>query len=305
MCVIVITGPTSSGKTKASLNVAENFRKSGRLAEIINADSIQLYRDLKTLTAFPSDEQLRRVPHHLFGILSSKQNFSVANWKTLAEEKINELHQDRKISIICGGTGFYINSLIYGLNDIPEIPLEHRKKIHQHFLECGREKFFEELKNLDPELCKQLHPNNTQRILRAYEVATFTNKPLSFWWKQTKQLRYKNVKVFIILPHNLADIIYQNICNMFDNYVIKEVAEFLNRYPNYSGPLERIIGFQEIKEFLQTPCSIDELIEKIFIKTRQYAKRQSTWFRNKMDNVQIAESSDEVVQLLYNLTSQK
>ncbi len=300
MRIIVITGPTSSGKTKASLNVAENFKKSGQLAEIINADSIQLYRDLKTLTAFPSDEQLERIPHHLFGILEPDQSFSAANWKTAAEEKIRELHRDGKIPIICGGTGFYINSLIYGLNDIPEIPSEHREKTYQYFLECGREKFFEELKNLDPELCQQLHPNNTQRILRAYEVATFTNKPLSFWWKQTKQPKYEDVQVFVILPNNLADVIYQNIISMFDNNVIEEIAEFLNRYPNYSGPLDRVIGFQEIKEFLQTPCSIDELIEKIFIKTRQYAKRQSTWFRNKMNGVKIVESSEEVVQLLSN-----
>lgn len=300
MQVIVITGPTSSGKTKASLSVAENFRKSGVSAEIINADSIQLYRNLKTLTAFPSDEQLERIPHHLFGILEPDQSFSAANWKTAAEEKISELHRDGKMPVICGGTGFYINSLIYGLNDIPEIPSEHRERTYQHFLEYGRNKFFEELKILDPELCQQLHPNNTQRILRAYEVATFTNKPLSFWWKQTKQPKYEDVQVFVILPKNLADVIYQNIRNMFDNNVIEEVAEFLNRYPNYSGPLDRVIGLQEIKEFLQTPCSIDELIEKIFIKTRQYAKRQSTWFRNKTNEAKIVGSADEVVQLLHN-----
>lgn len=303
MRIVVITGPTSSGKTKASLNAAENFQESGVSAEIINADSIQLYRDLKTLTAFPLHEQLKRIPHHLFGILDPNQNFSAANWKTSAEEKISELHRDGKMPVICGGTGFYINSLIYGLNDIPEIPLEHREKTYQRFLECGREKFFEELKILDPELCQQLHPNNTQRILRAYEVATFTNKPLSFWWKQTKQPKYEDVQVFVILPKNLADVIYQNIRNMFDNNVIEEVAEFLNRYPNYSGPLDRVIGLQEIKEFLQTPCSIDELIEKIFIKTRQYAKRQSTWFRNKMNEAKIVGSADEVVQLLRNLSA--
>lgn len=303
MRIIVITGPTSSGKTKASLKVAENFQKSSVTTEIINADSIQLYRDLKTLTAFPSDEQLKRVPHNLFGILEPEQSFSVANWKVLAEEKIGELHRNGKIPIICGGTGFYINSLIYGIDDIPEVPLEYREKIYQHFLECGRENFFKKLQDLDPELCRKLHPNNTQRVLRAYEVATFTNKPLSFWWNQTKHPKYKDVQVFVILPNDLADVIYHNIQNMFDNGVIEEVAEFLKRYPNYSGPLNRVIGLQEIRDFLQTSCPINELIEKIFIKTRQYAKRQSTWFRNKMDNVKIVKSADEAVQLLHNLTA--
>lgn len=296
--ILTIVGPTASGKTSASLELVKNLQKKNIISEIINSDSIQLYKDLKILMAFPSEEQLREIPHHLFGILDANEKISVAQWKNLAESKIDELHKNKKIPVLCGGTGFYINSIVKGISNIPEIPKEHRKKVSEKFILVGREKFFEELLLLDPKICSLLHPNNTQRILRAYEVVTFTGKPLTFWWEQEKIQKHSNIKIVVILPNReqLHKSILDRIHRMLKNGAIEEVIDFLKLNPNYNGPLNKVIGFEEIKEFLNTNFSKEELIEKIFIKTRQYAKRQTTWFRYQMKDAVFLESSSQILQ---------
>lgn len=293
--IFIIAGPTASGKTGFAIELSENFKEKGICCEIINADSIQLYNDLKTLTAFPSSNEMSHIPHHLFGILEPFGTYSVGKWKQVAEAKIDELHEQGKIPILCGGTGFYLNAIIRGISDIPNIPEHHRKEVFEKFQNIGREKFFEELLKLDPN--NKLNPNNTQRILRAYEVATFTGKPLSYWWNQGNQnkknnSKYENVKTLVLLPprDKLKENILARTIQMLNHGAIEEVREFLSRYPNYKGPLDRVIGFTEIRDFLEQKISKEQLIESIFIKTRQYAKRQSTWFRNQMPDAKFVEA---------------
>ena len=280
--VYIIAGPTASGKTSFAIKLAENLSKKGISCEIINADSIQLYNELKTLTAFPSLDEMNRVPHHLFGILDPFETYSAGKWKKLAETKIDELHLKGKIPILCGGTGFYLNSIVRGIAEIPDVPESYRKEVFEKFQKIGREKFMKELLKLDPE--NNLNPNNTQRMLRAYEVASFTGKPLPYWWNQGNNSKYDNIKAVVLLPpkKKLWENILKRANQMIDGGAVDEVQEFLSRYPNYKGPLDRVIGFSEIQDFLNKKISKKELIERMFVRTRQYAKRQSTWFRHQM-----------------------
>jgi len=288
--IFIIAGPTASGKTGFAIELAEKFKKKGVSCEIVNADSIQLYNELKILTAFPSSDEMNRVPHHLFGILEPFETFSVGKWKQVAEAKIDELHKQGKIPILCGGTGLYLNSIVQGIAKIPDVPESYRKEVWEKFQEIGREKFMEELLKLDPG--NELNPNNTQRILRAYEVASFTGKPLSYWWSQGNNSKYDNIKTLVLLPpkERLRENILKRAVQMVNNGAIEEVRGLLSRYPNYKGPLDRVIGFTEIQDFLKRKISLEELIDRMVIRTRQYAKRQSTWFRNQMPQAKYAEA---------------
>lgn len=291
--VFIVAGPTASGKTSLAIELAEKFKEKGNRFEIINADSIQLYNELKILTAFPSSDEMSRVSHHLFGVLDPFETYSVGKWKQQAEAKIDELHDQGKIPILCGGTGFYLNSIVNGIATIPDIPESHRKEVFEKFQRVGRAKFMEDLLKLDPG--NQLDPNNTQRILRAYEVVSFTEKPLSYWWNQGNNSKYKNIKKLVLLPakEKLRENILKRAVQMIHTGAVEEVQEFISRYPNYKGPLDRVIGFVEIQDFLNKKISKEKLIDLMFIRTRQYAKRQSTWFRHQMPDALFAEAGSK------------
>lgn len=293
--VFVVAGPTASGKTGFSIKLAETLRSKGIFCEVVNADSIQLYNELKILTAFPSSDEMSRVTHHLFGINAPFETCSVGKWKQLAEFKIDELHRQEKFPILCGGTGFYLNSVIHGIAKIPDIPESYRQEVFGKFQKIGRTKFMEELLKLDPG--NKLNENNTQRILRAYEVASFTGKPLSHWWNQGSSSKYSNIKTLVLLPpkEKLRENIQKRAVQMIDNGAIEEVQEFCSRYPNYEGPLDRVIGFAEVQKYINYEISKENLIEQMFIKTRQYAKRQSTWFRHQMQDAMFVETGSEQV----------
>ncbi|MCR4624070.1 MAG: tRNA (adenosine(37)-N6)-dimethylallyltransferase MiaA [Alphaproteobacteria bacterium] len=293
--IFIIAGPTASGKTGFAIELSENFKKKGVCCEIINADSIQLYGDLKILSAFPSPDEMSRVPHHLFGILRPFETYSVGKWRKVAEAKIDELHRQGKVPILCGGTGFYLNAIIRGIAKIPDVPASYRKEVLERFQKIGREKFMELLLKLDPD--NKLNPNNTQRILRAYEVVSFTGKPLSYWWNQGNNSKYKNIKTLIQLPpkEKLRENILKRAVQMVNNGAMEEVQAFLSRYPNYNGPLDRVIGFTELREFLSKKISLEELIDRMVIRTRQYAKRQSTWFKNQIPDAKFVEGGPDMI----------
>ena len=210
------------------------------------------------------------------------------------------MNDKNKIAIVCGGTGFYIDALLHDISEIPSIPQEVRETVRLRYEKIGREKFFDELRMLDPILTEKLHPNNTQRILRAYEVALHTGKSLSEWWKNSKKFNmlYKNKKnginsesilSFALLPERsqLKNIITERTKKMIASGAIEEIEEFIKNFPNYSGPLCKVIGFPEIKSMLNKEINSVECIEKIITKTMQYAKRQSTWFRHQLPEAEI------------------
>ncbi|MDR2067739.1 MAG: tRNA (adenosine(37)-N6)-dimethylallyltransferase MiaA [Holosporaceae bacterium] len=282
--LLVVTGPTSSGKTilawKCACFLKNNY---GIEAEIINADASQLYGELKILTAYPFPEILGQIRHNLYGILSPLENSSVALWLKLALENVRRLQEEGKATIFCGGTGFYIGALLNGVSHIPTIPADFRKKIRERFQEIGREVFFRELANLDPFSAKALHPANTHRILRAYEVVAYTGKPLSQWWEKRETVNLPITTVILSPPRNeLNARCLHRINGMVKNGLLTEVENFLIRYPNYQGALCNVIGYDEALQLLKKKITEQECLNQIYVKTRRYAKRQLTWFRNQL-----------------------
>ncbi|MDR0678336.1 MAG: tRNA (adenosine(37)-N6)-dimethylallyltransferase MiaA [Holosporaceae bacterium] len=287
--LIVIAGPTAAGKSDFAVGYALYLKNNfGLEAEIINADSIQMYDALKIITSYPSNDSLKLVRHCLYGILFPQETISVVIWLNLVVKEIHRIHSEGKIAIVCGGTGFYIYALINGISDIPEIPKYFRNEVLNKFQQLGREEFFNQLALLDPELCKTLHRNNTQRILRAYEVVAYTGRPISDWWKRKNEYGYRVFPIVLLPPRDkLNDRCLIRINKMMISGAIDGVKNFIEKYPNYSGELCNVIGYREIISFLNKEISFDECIERMYIRTRQYAKRQSTWFRNQLQSPRV------------------
>ncbi|GHU13442.1 tRNA dimethylallyltransferase [Alphaproteobacteria bacterium] len=283
--LIFVAGPTASGKSFLAIEIADFLRKNyGLGSEIINSDGIQLYDELKILTAFPSDDYLARAKHNMFGVLSPHDSSSVALWLEMATKEIKRVHSEKNVAIICGGTGFYMKALLDGIADIPEIPTEIRNNVRNRFLEVGRDQFFDEFKKMDTE--SLVNKGDTQRLLRAYEIVLFTGKPLSHWWPaQGRRSSLQDDSVAIVLNperEKLKQVCHNRICSMIKNGAIGEVEDFVKRYGNYSGSLANAVGYREISALLRHEISLPDCIEKMHMRTRQYAKRQSTWFRNQM-----------------------
>lgn len=285
MKFIVVGGPTASGKTAFTVRIARYVSEVlGFSTCIINADASQLYSELKILTAYPTIQQMSVVPHHLFGILSPYDQPSAGKWLDMVKHKLNAIGVD--VVIICGGTGFYISALIDGIADIPKIPKDFHDKVVEQFYKDGREVFFQKLIKLDPQI--NIHPNDTQRIMRAYEVASFTGVPLSHWWKSKENL-ISNAQMIAFIPPRAAlkDRCRQRLYNMIDSGLLDEIGDFLSRYNNYNGPMAHIIGFSESVDLYCKAIDIDHFVDSTLTHTMQYAKRQSTWFRNKIPNINL------------------
>ncbi len=195
--IILISGPTASGKSNFAINLAKKVK-----GEIINADSMQVYRELKILTARPNIKEQKKVKHHLYGFISIKRKFSTGQWLKFASKKIKEIQKRKKIPILVGGTGLYFKSLIDGLVKIPKISLEKRKSIINLQKKIGQKIFYQKLIQLDPKIKKIVNINDIQRCIRAYEVKKFTKKSIVDWHKNTKSLYNKNdfVKLYLDFP---------------------------------------------------------------------------------------------------------
>ena len=278
--IILIYGPTASGKSTFSVKLAKRIN-----GEIINADSMQVYKDLKILSARPTRKDYQKIKHHLYGFLSSKKNFSSGEWLKLAKKKILDIKKKKKIPILVGGTGLYFKVLTEGLVNIPNIPIEYRKEIRSLYKKLGSKKFFSKLINLDPLVKNKINPSDTQRALRAYEIKLFTKKSMYDWFKNTKS-EYENndfYKIYIDFPRDkLIKRINIRALDMVNRGAIFEVKKFLKLKIQSSKTAHKAIGIQEIRDFLNKKMEISEVIERISIKTRQYAKRQVTWARGNM-----------------------
>ena len=278
--IILIYGPTASGKSTFSVKLAKRIN-----GEIINADSMQVYKDLKILSARPTKKDYQKIKHHLYGFLSSKKNFSSGEWLKLAKKKILDIKKKKKIPILVGGTGLYFKVLTEGLVNIPNIPIKYRKETRSLYKKLGSKKFFSKLINLDPLVKNKINPSDTQRALRAYEIKLFTKKSMYDWFKNTKT-EYENddfYKIYIDFPRDkLIKRINIRALDMVNRGAILEVKKFLKLKIQSSKTAHKAIGIQEIRDFLNKKMEISEVIERISIKTRQYAKRQVTWARGNM-----------------------
>jgi tRNA dimethylallyltransferase len=278
--IVLIYGPTASGKSNFAIKLAKKIN-----GEIVNADSMQVYKELKILSARPLKKEYSNIKHHLYGFQSVKKNFSTGDWLKLVNEKILDIKKRKKTPILVGGTGLYFKALTDGLVNIPNIPIKFRTSVRSLHKKLGSKKFFLKLIKLDPLSKKYLNFTDTQRVIRSYEVKSFTKKSIFDWFKSTKS-EYENndfYKIYIDYPR--ADLIKQinyRTQNMIKNGAILEVKKFIKLKVPKLRTASKAIGIKEIREYLDKKSEMLELIEKISIKTRQYAKRQSTWGRGNM-----------------------
>ena len=278
--IILISGPTASGKSSFAIKLARKIN-----GEIINADSMQVYKQLKILTARPSKINQKNVIHHLYGFQNVRKIFSTGTWLKLTIKKIQEIRKKNKIPIIVGGTGLYFKALTDGLVKIPNIPTKVRNQTRILQKKLGQEKFYQKLIKLDPLIKNQINFNDPQRSARAFEIKKFTKISITKWFQNTKILFEEEafVKIYIDFSRqSLIERIKERVDKMFNDGVISEVKKFNKLKVKNENSVNKVIGIQEIGKYLKGELSLSETKEKICIKTRQYAKRQETWARGHM-----------------------
>ena len=280
--IILLAGPTASGKSKLAVYLAKKLN-----GEVINADSMQIYKEFSILSSRPNKVEIKRAKHHLYGIVSVKKYFSAGDWLKEVKKKINLCLKKKKIPIIVGGTGLYFNTITKGISKIPDIDSKTRAKVRNLFKKLGFKKFYEKLLKLDPKVKGKILPTDTQRSQRAYEVKLKTKKSLFDWIANTKSdfLDFNLKKIFIDIPRaELLQKISKRTDLMFKENCIAEVKKFNLLKLNNSLSANKLIGVQEVNRYLNGLISLGECKELINIKTRQYAKRQNTWARGHMKN---------------------
>ena len=278
--VILLAGPTASGKSKLALRLAKNLN-----GVIINTDSMQVYNEICILTSRPNLHDTNIVKHHLYGFNSVKQKFSTGHWLKMVVNKMKEEWNQDRIPILVGGTGLYFKALTDGLVEIPDIPNNLRTEIRELHKKIGQKKFYNKLIKLDPLVEKFLIASDSQRSMRAYEVKKLTNKSLFTFTKKTKSNFDSKIfkKLFINTPRELLHKkIDKRVEKMFTEGVVEEVRNFLNMKVNKELSSNKIIGIKEIKDYIDGKITLIKTKELIKLKTRQYAKRQFTWARGHM-----------------------
>ncbi len=288
--IILISGPTASGKSELAIKFAKKIN-----GEIINTDSMQVYKELKILTARPVKENNNKIKHHLYGFQSIKNEFSTGKWLKLVKKKIKEIRNKNKVPILVGGTGLYFKALTDGLVRIPKIPNKIRNKIRNMHTKIGQKKFYLRLLKKDKLIKNNIDPTDVQRSLRAYEVIYFTKKSIVEWYKKTKS-QYKNdefLKIYIDYPkEQLVNKISKRVDQMIKDGAVEEVKNFEKLNLKNDNNLNKVIGVREIKDFIHKKTSFKEMKLNIVIKTRQYAKRQRTWSRGQMNDWQKFDPED-------------
>ena len=278
--IILISGPTASGKSNFAIKIAKKIN-----GEIINTDSMQVYKQLKILTARPNKKEQKNIKHHMYGTIDLNTKFSTGQWLKIAIKKIKEIKKKNKIPILVGGTGLYFQSLINGLVKIPEIPLNFRNKIRLIQKKDGQKNFFKKLLKIDPMSKDKFDPNDIQRTIRAFEIKSYTKISMYEWIKKTKP-EFKDdefLKLYINFKREeLIKRIFLRATKMIEDGAIKEVKKFIKLKIKKDLSVNRVIGIDELTQYLVGKINLDQAKELITIKTRQYAKRQATWARSRM-----------------------
>ncbi|MAV49267.1 MAG: tRNA (adenosine(37)-N6)-dimethylallyltransferase MiaA [Pelagibacteraceae bacterium] len=276
--VILLAGPTASGKSELAIYIAKKIN-----GEIINADSMQVFKEIKILSARPEDD--KNIKHHLYGFVSVKKNFSTGEWIKYTEKKINEILKKKKTPVIVGGTGLYFKSLINGIAQIPNISKAKRDKIIKLFNQIGVDEFYKKLIKLDPKCKNKIIKNDKQRMIRFYEVKFYTKKSIFDWQKNTKN-NFKDInfkKIFLNFPREVLLVkIEKRFKKMVDQGAIIEAKKFKKLGVSKILTSNNILGLKEIMSYLEGKMTLKEAVERSIIRTRQYIKRQMTWFRGQM-----------------------
>tara|TARA_Y100000768_G_C23834496_1_gene613006 strand:- start:19 stop:909 length:891 start_codon:yes stop_codon:yes gene_type:complete len=283
-------GPTASGKSKFALSLAKKLN-----GEIINADSMQIYNELSILTARPNINDQKKINHHLYGFVKGNVRFNVQKWCYEASKKINYLFDKNITPILVGGTGLYVEALINGIVSIPAIPEKIKKESDEMINKIGKENFFNLVKELDSEAMNNILPNDIQRIRRIWEVIFFTKKKFSDWKKNKnkKLINLTDYKILLFLPERNEN--YKRVDHrahvMMQDGAIEEVKNLLKLNYDNSLPIMKAHGVPEIESYLNNQISIEECIFKIQQVTRNYVKRQHTWW--KSSNLKIFKKFDQ------------
>ena len=275
--VIAICGPTASGKTALSIELAKKIN-----GEIVSCDSMQIYRYMNIGTAKPDAQEMQGIRHYLLDIVEPNERYSVADYKRDAKKAIKEIIEKGKVPIIVGGTGLYLDSLIYEIEyQNIEFDAEYREKLEKQVEEIGLETLYEEAKKIDPEAIEKISSNDKKRILRILEIYHATGKNKT---EQEKESRKKEVeydyRVFAINWDRevLYNRINKRVDIMIEQGLIEEVKEILKKYDEFPTAMQGL-GYKEVVQYLKGEYTKEEMIEKLKMETRRYAKRQLTWFR--------------------------
>ena len=280
--IILLAGPTASGKSKLAICLAKRLK-----GEIINADSMQVFKEFKILSSRPSLRDTQKIKHHLYGVISVKRYFSAGDWLKRVRKKVDLCLKRKKVPIVVGGTGLYFNTITKGISKIPDIDLKTRNRVRKLYKKVGIKKFYTLLIKLDPKTKGRISPTDSQRLQRAYEVKLKTKKSLFDWFAITKSdfLDFEIKKIFIDIPRSeLLKKISKRTEFMIKKNCIDEVKKFNRLKIKKNLSANKLIGVQEINDFLKGSVSLEQCVELINIKTRQYAKRQNTWARGHMKN---------------------
>nr|WP_205634486.1 tRNA (adenosine(37)-N6)-dimethylallyltransferase MiaA [Rhizobium altiplani] len=279
---ILITGPTASGKSALAVEFAKQHN-----GVVINADSMQVYDTLCVLTARPSDEDMQGVPHYLYGHVPANLAYSTGAWLRDVTELLPRLHADGRKPIFVGGTGLYFKALTGGLSDMPAIPEEVRSRLRSRLQEEGRDELYRQLRERDPLVAESLRPQDGQRIVRALEVLEATGRSIADFQAQTGPVIVdpSTSRKIVVAPDRA--ILHQRINGRFEKMLEQgaedEVKTLLSLSLPPDMPVMKAIGVSQIAAMLRGELSRDEVLERGAAATRQYAKRQMTWFRNQMD----------------------
>ena len=292
--LITISGPTAVGKTKFSIDLAKLLN-----CQIISCDSRQFYKELSIGTAIPSKKELNAVKHHYIHHKSINDTYTVKDFQKDALNKIKELFNSDEFIILVGGSGLYMDAVIYGLDDFPEIDKKVRENLNLKLNKFGIIYLQKKLQKLDPEYYSKVDLKNPRRLIRALEVCISSNKPFSSYVNKKKTKHpFKLFNIGIVMDrYKLYEKINSRVDHMFSQGLVNEVKGLID-FKNYNAL--KTVGYKELFQFIENKCTLNESIEEIKKNTRRYAKRQITWLKSKNDITYINSSTDaKLVQKTY------
>jgi tRNA dimethylallyltransferase len=295
--IIVVAGPTASGKTALALDLAERFAGT-----VINSDSMQLYRGLRVLTAQPDDAAMARAPHRLYGVLEPDDPASAGRWRGMALAAIEEARGAGRLPILVGGTGLYLRALLQGIAHIPPVPPDIREAATVLHAKIGGEAFRQRLAARDPTTAARLKPGDTQRLIRAYEVVEATGKPLSAWQAETKTSDLPAFVMLVMPPRPaLHAAIDARFLRMLEQGALDEARALAARHLDPRLPAIKALGVPELLRHAKGEISQADAVRLAQQSTRQYAKRQCTWFRHQLmpDHVLNAQYSESLAREIF------
>ena len=280
--VIVIVGPTASGKTALGIHIAKRFN-----GEVVSGDSMQIYENMDIATAKPTTEEMDGIRHHLIGFVNPVNEYSVASFCEDAKNAVNEIIAKGKIPVLVGGTGLYIDSFINNVTFFENAnSQEVRNTLYKELEEFGIEKLYNELLSVDGEAAKKIHPNNEVRVIRALEIYRLTGETLTEQNKRSHNTASEYEPLYIGISYKDREKLYERINQRVDimlrNGLLEEAKDFYNKYASKTAV--NAIGYKELKPFIDGEKTLDECVEHLKQSTRRYAKRQLTWF-NKNEKI--------------------